>query len=405
MAEFLDFSLNSIPGLITRQAEPIISGSGEQALDVMGEEPGQIITDLERFPLKPPDPSVSSTINPDTLILGRVRRSPPITVGPVHLTYVAERYYMDIRDGYRITSQGRLFTQKAYLRYEQLYKWLKKHATEAGEIDLFNLTDLWLKDFIHFLHHQKLALNTVCGYTNCVHAMIGNLITDGLPLKELTIRVSPEISEEVYNPEKELEAMLDATYSHEALRIVADIFVLQSYTGFRVGTLQKFLRDPGLYLLNQNDTWFIQIRTNKTGFVVVVPVNSIVLKILERRNYTFEPAYYERYYNSLIKIAAREAGITQLVPYAVTYGNRRKEFQDPKCDLMSSHTGRRNLATNAYLSGIYSDYIMWITGHTTREAFIRYVRATGMLNAMAMAKYPFFKCDTSIKVTWEAHKK
>jgi hypothetical protein len=404
VSEFLDFSLNSIPGL-TRQSEPIISGSGDQALDVMEEQPRQIITDIERFPMKPMDPSAPSFVNADTLILGRVRRSPPITCGPVDITYAAERYYMDIRDGYRITSKGRLFAKKAYLRYEQLYKWLKKHAAEVGGIDLFNLTDFWLKDFIHFLHHQKLALNTVCGYTNCVHAMVGNFITDGLPLKELTIRVAPEISEEVYNSEKELEAMLDANYSHDALRIVADIFVLQSYTGFRVGTLQKFLRDPGLYLVNQNDTWFIQIRTNKTGFVVVVPVNSIVMKILERRNYSFEPAYYERYYNTLIKRMAREAGITQLVPYAVTYGNRRKEFQDAKCDLMSSHTGRRNLATNAYLAGILSDYIMWITGHTTREACIRYVRATGMLNAMAMAKLPFFQCDLNIKGAWEAQKK
>lgn len=390
MDEFLDFSLNSVPGL-GKQQEPVITGSGDQILEITEEVPAQIISDLDRFPMKSLDPSVSSFVNSDTLILGRIQRPPPITEGPVNLTYAVQRYYMDIRDGYRITSRGRLFAEKAYLRYEQLYKWLKKHAAEKEEIDLFNLTNFWLKDFIRFLHHQDLALNTVSGYINCVHAMIGNLITDGLPLKPLTIRVAPEISEEVFNSEEELEIMLNATYSHEALRIVAEIFVMQSYLGFRVGTLQKFLRNPELYLFKQNDTWFIKIRTNKTGAVVVVPVKSTVLQILKRRNYSIEAVYYERYYNQLIKMMAREANFTQLVAYSTTYGNKSKEFQSQKCDLMSSHTARRNFATNAFLAGINIEFIMAITGHATREAFLRYVRATKLMIAIVLSRYDFFK--------------
>jgi hypothetical protein len=185
--------------------------------------------------------------------------------------------------------------------------------------------------------------------------------------------------------------LMDATFSHEALSICRDLFVMQSNLGFRIGTFQKFLREPQLYLFKEKDRWFIQIRTNKTGYIVTVPVKTVVHEILERRNYDFEPAYYERYYNTLIKMMAREAGLTQLVPYSITYGNKLKEFRDPKCEMMSSHTARRNFATNAFLAHVPVLSIMFITGHTTIDAFMRYIRCNSLENAFSLADLPYFK--------------
>lgn len=386
MDEFKDF-LNSIPGLT--QPSPIIKGVGDKVLDFEDEQ-FDVDASTESPSTNSLNNSAPSPVDEDNLILGPVQRSLQLT-DPVSLTYAVERYYMDVRDGFRITSKGRLFVEGAHSRYLNLYKWLKKHAAIRGEIDLFQVNDLWLKDFIHYLHHQNLSLNTVSGYVDNLHAVINNMYSDGLALPMLTMRVAPEAANAVFNSEEELQMLLNTTYSHEALNICRDIFVMQSFTGFRVGTLQHFLREPQLYLFKEKDRWFIQIRTNKTGFIVTVPVKTVVLEILERRNYTFEPAYYERYYNSLIKMFAREAGLTYPVPYSITYGNKRKEFRDPKCDMMASHTARRNFATNAFLAGVPIESIMWVTGHTTREAFLRYIRCDSRANAFAMVKHPFFK--------------
>lgn len=386
MDEFKDF-LNSIPGL--SQPSPIIQGVGDKVLDCE-EEDFDIDDSTESHTTNSVNDTAPSQIDEDTLILGPVQRASTLT-GPVSLTYAVERYYMDVRDGFRITSRGRLFVEGAHTRYLNLHKWLKKHAAVYGEIDLFQINDRWLKDFIHFLHHQSLSLNTVSGYVDNLHAVISNIRSDGIVLPTLTMRVAPEAANAVYNSEDELQMFLDTTYSHEALNICRDIFVMQSYLGFRVGTLQRFLREPQLYLFKEKDRWFIQIRTNKTGFIVTVPVKNVVLEILERRNYTFEPAYYERYYNSLIKMFAREAGLTFLVPYSITYGNKRKEFREEKCEMMASHTARRNFATNAYIAGVDVDKIMWVTGHTTREAFLRYIRCDSRANAFALVKHPFFQ--------------
>lgn len=388
MDEFQDFFLNSIPGL-SEQPGPIIQGAGGKVLDFT-DEPMDTVFSPERPSANSLNNQTPAIIEADTLILGPVRRSPPITSGPVDLSFAVERYYMDVRDGFRITSRGRLFADGAHTRFVNLYKWLKKHAAIHGEIDLFHVSDLWLKDFIHFLHHQNLSLNTVSGYVDNLHSVINNMSTDGLTLPTLTMRVSPEAANAVFNSEEELQLLLDTTYSHEALSICRDIFVMQSYLGFRVGTLQLFLREPQLYLFYEKNRWFIQIRTNKTGFIVTVPVKNVVLDILERRNYVFEPVYYERYYNSLIKMFAREAGLIYPVPYSITYGNKRREFRDPKCEMMASHTARRNFATNAFLAGVPVESIMWVTGHTTREAFLGYIRCDSRANAFAMVKHPFF---------------
>jgi hypothetical protein len=325
----------------------------------------------------------------DDLIIGPVPKPLPLK-RPCNLTYAVERYWLDIRDGLQVTSKGRLFVEGAHSRYQILHSWLAKHAAKYGEVDLFDVNDKWLKGFIHYLHHQNLSLNTVAGYVDNLHAMFGNLATDGYTLSKLTVRVYPEATHFVYNSEEELKMLLNFEFSHEALSIARDIFVMQSYTGFRVGTLQIFLRSPQQYLLKEHEGTLIQIRTNKTGRIVAVPVKPIVLDILERRNYTFEAAYYERYYNTLIKMMAREANLVNIVPYSMTYGRRRKEFRDEKWELMASHTARRNFATNAFLAGVPVEQIMFVTGHTTREAFMRYIKCEGLAVAKALLKLPFF---------------
>lgn len=388
MHEFKDF-LDTVPGLCL--PSPSIWNAEQKVLDFVDG-----ILDVDDWDVGLPgnvpgelgEENKSGDI--DQLIIGAVPKPLPLN-RPCNLTYAVERYWMDIRDGKQLTAKGRLFVEGAHSRYQILHSWLIKYAAKYGEVDLFDVNDKWLKGFIHFLHYQNLSLNTVSGYVDNLHAMFGNLGTDGYSLARLTVRVYPEATHFVYNSEEELIFLLNFNFSHEALTIARDIFVVQSYLGFRVGTLQIFLRSPELYLHKDEDGWIIQIRTNKTGRIVAVPVKPIVLEILQRWNYSFDAAYYERYYNTLIKMMAREAGLVKIIPYAMTYGRKRREFRDEKWELMASHTARRNFATNAFLAGVPVEHIMFVTGHTTREAFMRYIRCEGIAVAKALMKLPFFK--------------
>lgn len=402
MNEFKDFYID-VHGSNT-QPGPIIGSAGKRVLDIMDEEPGQIITDLEAFSDAPFGNSHPSPDEEDDVILGPVPKPPPILSGPINVSRAVERYYMDIRDDFRLTSKGKPFKEDGHKPYITLHNWLKNHAAfnkdndsfneihgaVEGEIDLFRVTDLWLKDFIHYLHHQDLSLNTVSGYIDNFHGFYGNLKTDGAVLPELTIRVASEATNAVFNDQAELKHLLNTTFDHESLAIGRDIFYAHSYLGFRVGTLQEFLSEPELYMFQSDGHWLIEIRTNKTGYIVTVPVKPAVLDILKRRKFDFEPAYFRQYYNELIKRMAFHAGLTKLVPYSITYGRKCIKFKEPKYNLMSSHTARRNFATNLFLAGVNPFKIMLITGHTTIESFMLYIKCDSRANAISLLGEPFF---------------
>jgi hypothetical protein len=74
-----------------------------------------------------------------------------------------------------------------------------------------------------------------------------------------------------------------------------------------------------------------------------------------------------------------------------TVGGQRTEEVVKKYQLISSHTARRSFATNAYLAGISSLQIRKITGHTTEESFLHYIRASGLENAVSLLNHSFFK--------------
>lgn len=57
------------------------------------------------------------------------------------------------------------------------------------------------------------------------------------------------------------------------------------------------------------------------------------------------------------------------------------------------HTARRSFATNMYLRGIPTIAIMQLTGHTTENNFLKYIKVTKEQNALMVAKMMknFFK--------------
>lgn len=71
-----------------------------------------------------------------------------------------------------------------------------------------------------------------------------------------------------------------------------------------------------------------------------------------------------------------------------------KEF----CECISSHTGRRTFATNAYLSDVPTLDIMRITGHKTEKAFLRYVRLSKLHAAQRISKHYKKISRTHLKV-------
>ena len=58
----------------------------------------------------------------------------------------------------------------------------------------------------------------------------------------------------------------------------------------------------------------------------------------------------------------------------------------PKYELVTSHTGRRSFATNLYRRGIPSSQLMFLTGHKTEAAFMKYIKVSKVDNAKDVQK-------------------
>jgi len=61
--------------------------------------------------------------------------------------------------------------------------------------------------------------------------------------------------------------------------------------------------------------------------------------------------------------------------------------QYKKYEQIKNHTGRRSFCTNLYLKGMPTIAIMKMSGHTTEENFMKYIKVDNKENAKINRKY------------------
>lgn len=81
-----------------------------------------------------------------------------------------------------------------------------------------------------------------------------------------------------------------------------------------------------------------------------------------------------------MKELAEIAGLTET-------GRLSNDLTKPLYSCLTSHTARRNFATNCYLSGMDSRMIMAVTGHSTEKSFEKYIKVTREENAKKMGEH------------------
>jgi len=142
-----------------------------------------------------------------------------------------------------------------------------------------------------------------------------------------------------------------------------DMFLIGAFTGLRFSDFSR--------LKNQDITDLIEIKTQKTGAKVAIPVHWVVKEIIES-SYDFSGMSNQKL-NEYIKEVARLAGIDEQVTVNRNIGGQDVEETFPKYDLVSSHTVKRSFAANAYKAGVPTIAIMKITEHKRESNFLKYI--------------------------------
>ena len=228
--------------------------------------------------------------------------------------------------------------------------------------------------------------------TICKHAKSNGLETS---YQLDSIKVKYHKIESIYLTVNELETIEKTRGLVEHLDNARDWLLISCYTGQRVSDFMRFTKEMIRFEKNKEGVLkpLIEFTQKKTGKEMTVPLSQKVMDILGKRNGEFPRAISDQKYNDYIKIVCREAKITQKVNGSVISetapesGIYRKEtgvFE--KCDLVTSHIGRRSFATNNY-GTIPTSFLIYVTGHSTEAMFLNYIGKSNKDIAMELTNY------------------
>jgi integrase len=181
-------------------------------------------------------------------------------------------------------------------------------------------------------------------------------------------RISEE-SDSIYLSEKELQQLKKLELNNDLpLDRVRDLFLINCYTGLRYSDVIKI--KPSDF-----ESGYLQIKQQKTGENIVIPLHQTVKDILNK----YEGNIPKPLTNQKMNLALKEIGkkmtlLNQTISKTINKGGIKITTELPKYELLSTHVGRRTFCTNAFLNSIPALTIMAISGHKTEKAFIKYIK-------------------------------
>ena len=157
-----------------------------------------------------------------------------------------------------------------------------------------------------------------------------------------------------------------------------DFFIVSCCTGLRFSDASKLNKS---LLVKKTGGDYIQVKTQKTGVPVPLPIAPMMKVILNKYAQTesgFPKPYANQNANNYLKeIAKKVESLHSIEMYSKTKGGKRIEMSSKRYELVTTHTARRTFATLWYLSKKVSvRSIMKITGHRTEKSFFTYIRLT-----------------------------
>ncbi len=186
---------------------------------------------------------------------------------------------------------------------------------------------------------------------------------------------------EIYLTEEEINKIhsLELPYKVEVAR---DIFILQCWTGQRFSDIKSL--NKGIVKETSNGK-VLEIVQQKKTHRVTIPLFPIALEILEKYKFNL-PEISENTMLRYLKKIGLKAVLTDQHIVTEDRGGSVTNTTKQRWELIGTHTARRSYISNMLKRGYDSHLLMKITGHTTEEAFKRYVKVSSRDAASVILK-------------------
>jgi hypothetical protein len=316
-----------------------------------------------------------------------------------NLTQYIERFISEAKSGKRLAMLGKTKKQYSWHSLRSMRGFMlsfKKFCEATGkQYDFNDITIDFYNDFLQFFYDRNCGDNYVGKHIQVLKAIMRQAREEGLhnnrEIDHKAFKTVSEVVENIYLTEVELKALFDLDLSqNKSYQIIRDIFLAGCYTAQRYGDYSRINKSN---IKKMDGKKFIELKQQKTGEKVIIPVKPELDVILQRYDYTF-PKTSQLKVNSEIKKIAAAAGITEIIDQEKIRGRLKVKTTVKKCDLVSSHTARRtgcSLMVNAKIP-IFD--IMQISGHKTPDEFLKYVRLSKEEIAINLSSHPYFTGNT-----------
>ena len=281
-------------------------------------------------------------------------------------------------------------TLKNYLITENI---LKRFNNEVYKIDFDNIDMDFYNDFIDWCEKQNLTRNYIGKLVQTFKFFLNTAtlekINTNLEFKNPRFKVIREEVDNIYLSLEELNKIYKLDLSkHPKLDQARDLFLIGAYTGLRVSDF-NYLNKENIY--KHNEETFLNVNTKKTTKKIVIPLRPEVKEILKKHGNKPPKRMPDQQINYKIKEVCENAGIDEVASTTKTIGGKKVTTKNFKFDLVKTHTARRSFCTNAYLSGMNPIDIMQISGHSSINTFLNYIKADALHKAVKIGTHPFFK--------------
>lgn len=313
-------------------------------------------------------------------------------------------------DNYKVNplmSTGKPLKAGTAKTYNNAYVLLKRFNDDTYRVNYDTINIDFYQEFLSWLHENKYSTN----YIGTQIKILKTILNAGLELGQHTTqehkrKYFKKPSEDVNNiflNQEELNKIFNLDLSNintirvgkkplyltsKKLDLARDLFLISSNTGLRVS---DFNRLKPSNIIEIDGKQYIKIITEKMQKPVTIPINSMIKRILDKRDGNPPKGIPEQHINYALKEIGRLAKINSKETVERTIGGIKKSDPKYKYELITNHTGRRSFCTNAYLSGMPTIDIMAISGHSNEKVFYNYIKVNDLQKAIKIGEHKFFK--------------
>ncbi len=257
-----------------------------------------------------------------------------------------------------------------------------------------NFEDIDLKfvlDFRDLLINKKFSNNyankLIGTFKTVMNRAIDERLTTNRDWVSSRFFISKEKVHNIYFNIDQLIYLFNFKFKDEHISRTRDWFLIYCFTGLRSGDGVELHQDK---LIEENGRYYFTVNTKKTNERVSIPLHPIVKMIMDKYNGGLPLSVSQQTTNKNLKVMGKKAGFNDPVYKTITKGGKRIEKKYYMWQLITTHTGRRSLATNLHLANVPSKSAMLITGHKTVKQYMEYIKITSEQNARILSQSKFY---------------